>query len=840
MGRLWASVIQGHLRHPSQALLVLVGLALSIAVVVAIDLTIASARGAFELSRQALTGQASHQLLRTGGFVDSAEHARLRLALDLRRAAPVLEGDAVVVAGGHRVQLLGVDPLAEASVRPWTAAAVGGATDAVLPALLGRDDAVLVPSALAGSLGLAEGDRLVLRHAGRDTGLAVVAVLPDGAVPDGARDRLLMDLPAAQAVLGRPRALSRVDLVLDTGEVGRLLEALGAHDGLELRATLEQDAALGAVSAAFETNLRALALLALLVGVFLVFQTLGFLALRRRAQIGLWRAIGVSRAELARLFLTEALVLGAVAGLLGIGLGVWVATQLLELVTRTYDDLFYRVAVGQVVLAPAVLLKAVALALGGAVVGALWPLRDALSVPPLANLGRLAQIRRTASRARRGLVPALAVFALAWLALWLGPDGLGFAFAAIFAMLAAALGLLPALALALLLLVERFAGRRLPVSGRLLVSGTRLGLDRTGIALAALSLAVATLIGMGTMIHSFRAGVTTWVERSLQADFYLTHGGGEGALPDGLAGAVERLPGVEALSLTRRRSVMGEDGPFAVVGVELPARGFDGYEVIHGEAGSVRDGLDAGGVLVSEPLANRLGLAPGDTLALPTPRGPQPLTVVGVHRDYSSPQGVATLARRHDLRLFEDPVVNAIGVYAAGDGLQRVEQGLRAVVRERDGITMVSAAEVRAQTMAVFQRTFAVTDLLRLLAGAIAVVAVLGALLALQLERLRELSLLRALGMPGPALARLQVWQALLLGGLSGLLAIPLGLMLATLLIRVVNLRSFGWSMPLVVPWTQVAIAVGLALLASLVAAALPARRVARMPLAARMREQPL
>ncbi|TXK65988.1 FtsX-like permease family protein [Alkalisalibacterium limincola] len=846
MGRLWRSLFNAHRQHPSQALLVLAGLALSIAVVVAIDLTIASARSAFELSRQALGGQASHQLLAEGGFVAESDYARLKLAHDLRQAAPVLEGSAVVADGERRVQVLGVDPVAEAGVRPWVGQALGapgGGADGdagggALPRLLGRADVAMLPEALAIALGVGEGDVLTLRSGGKSTRLEVVAVLPAGRTPQGAEDLVLMDIPAAQRVLGRPGQLSRVDLVVDDAGAARLAAALPV--GLEVAATLERDAALGAISAAFETNLRALSLLALLVGVFLVFQTLGFMALRRRGLIGLWRAMGVSRGELARLFLAEALLLGLVAGLMGMALGVLIAGQLLETVTRTYNDLYYRVAVGQLALSPGVFLKAGLLALGGALVGAAWPLRDALAVPPLANLRRAGQALSTARRVRRGLWPALGLMLVAALVLWLAPPTLGVAFVAIFAMLMAALGLVPALALGLLVFAERVLGPRLPVLGRLLISGTRLGLDRTGIALAALALAIATLIGMSTMIHSFREGVSDWISLSLQADLYLSHPSGEDGLPSGLPERLLAIDGVEALTLNRRRSVMAEDGPMAVLAVDMPARGIDGYDFVEGSPEAAWAGFQAGELLVSEPLATRLGLAVGDRFALPTPGGPVSRRVAAVYRDYTSSQGVATLSRAQYLQLYDDPRINAIGVYAEAGRAEALAVAVRAEVGSGEGVSLVTAEAIREETLRVFQRTFAVTDLLRLLAGVIAVVAVLGALLALQLERLREVVLMRAIGVGAAALARLQLWQAMLLGALAGVLAIPLGVMLAALLIRVINRRSFGWSMPLELPLGQIAFAVGLALAASLVAGLLPARRAARMPLAPTLREQAL
>lgn len=847
MRRLLAALVNGHRRHPAQSLLLIAGLALSVAVVVAIDLTIVSARDAFGRSQRLLSGQASHQVRSEAGDIDQGLYARIRQEFDLRQAAPVIEGSVRELGSGQRLRVLGVDPIAEAAFRPWLLRGLGAARSSsqagALPALLGRPDAVLLSAPLAERFGLDAGDTLRLRTRGERVALTVAGVIPAQLAPQGSEDLLLLDIAAAQALLAMPGRLSRIDLNpgadpdRDGGLTERLAAALPA--GVSLVAGAERDAGLAQISRAFETNLRALSLLALLVGVFLVFQTLSFLSLRRRGLIGLWRALGVSRGELARLFLSEAAALGALAGLVGIGLGLWLAGALLESVARTYNDLYFRVTIADITVSPWVLSKAMTLAVLGALVAVALPLRDALRVPPLANLRQLPQAGLSARRIRRGLWPALALLAAGGLMLRFGPPDLAFAFMAIFVMLSAALGLIPWCALTLLDGVQRWAGSRLAVLPSLLLSSVRFSLGRTGIALAALTLAIATLIGMSSMIHSFRLSVSAWVERSLRADLYVSAEDGA-ALPDDLIGRIAGLPGVDALSQSRRRSLMTDAGPLTVLGLDLPRAGFDGYTLLQGDPARAWEQFRAGEVFVSEPLANRLRLGVGDNLRLPAAGGEVGLPIAGVYRDYASAQGVAALALDRYRALYDDPAVNALGVYAEPSRLAQLEAAIASLLAGHDGIDLVSAASIRDRTMQVFARTFAVTDLLRLLAALIAVVAVLGALLALQIERLREHALLRALGLDAAQMARLQLGQAGLLGLLAALLALPLGAAMAWLLIEVINRRAFGWSMALELPSGQIAVAVALAVISALIAGWLPARRAARLRLASTLREQPL
>ena len=862
-----------HRQQPLQAVLMLGGLALAIAVVVAIDIAIGSARDAFGEARRSLSGDSSHRVSAVSGLLDERRYAELRMAG--LRAAPMLAGELDTAHG--RLPLLGIDPLAEWQLRPTLLRQGGEVRGAGLLSI----DGVALSRSLAQRLGLDVGDPLAL--ADPAIALQVVAVLGDARSPES----VLADIGLAQRLLQARGRLSHIDLRLNPEQIAPLLVRLPA--GLTLEATAEADEKVVGMSRAFEINLQALSLLALLVGVFLVFQSLGFLGLRRRPLIARLRALGVARAQLARWLLVEAALIGLMAALVGLLLGLLLALPLQQGIARSYDALFYEVGAVTARLDPLTALKALALGIAGALLAAWRPLREALSVEPLEGMQQTLLEHGASARHAARRLPALLLAAASLGILALGPERLLVAFIALFGLLIALLALLPPLASALIGALRRLLARHAPVRAELLLASVQRGLSRTGTALAALTLAMATLVGMSAMIDSFRGSVLRWIDRSLTADVYLSPAEGE-RLPEDILPQLAALDGVEHVATTLRRQLNADSGPLWLVAYDLPPRGFAGFEFMqvgrcppqNADSGATtpspppaqprhaREGgrpapdsanqvqeLDArlrghdglcteagnlttenlyaqfhqGAVLISEPLARRLELAPGASLSLNTAKGPRDFPIAAVYRDYATPQGTVALHRSHYAALFDDASISGAALFAAEGRLADLDAALADLLVQHPTLRASRASEIRARSLEVFARTFAVTDMLRFLAGLIAAVAVLGALSALQLERQRELALLRCLGYPPAALFRLQLGQGLLLGLLAALFALPLGALLAALLTEVIQQRAFGWSMQLRIgPGPLLGTAI-LALGCAALAAWWPARRLASRPL---------
>ena len=818
-------------RHPWLLALALAGVALGVAVVTAIDLASESARRAFALGAETVAGGAAYRLVAGPEGIDERLYARLRLA-GHRDLAPVVEG--YLQLPGRTLQLLGVDPLAERSgTRP-------GAAGAGLLALLTEPGAVLLAPATATALGLAPGATFAADAGGRRHLLRLAGTLqPADPVQAEALDGLAVaDVATAQELLGRLGKLTRIDLLSradDPAARARLATAL--PPGVRLEATGGDVAFMQQVTAAFTTNLTALSLLALLVGAFLVYNTMTFAVLQRLPQLGVLRGLGVTRGELFRLVSAEALWIGFAGTLAGVLLGIALGSGLVRLVARTIDDLYVTLTVTGLHPAPLSLLKGALLGLGATWLAALAPALAAARVAP-GTLQRRSQLETGVRRAAwfaGGIGLLLVALAVALPAWW---PGLGARFAALCALLLGA-ALLAPLAVRLLAALLRRPAAALPGPvARLAVSGLAATLSRTGIATAALAVAVAATVGIGLMIDSFRGTVDAWLGQRLRADVYVSAAGARDAassapLPDVVVARLAALPGVRATSTYRGATVATPGGPVRLSVVDLSRAGRAGHVLTDGDPGVAWAAFDAGAVLLSEPFAHRSGLALGDRLTLATAAGPRPFPVAGVYADFGSGSGLVLMARATWLQHWDDDVISSVGLYARpGADVGALVAAARAAAGETP-VSVRSNRALHAASLEVFDRTFRITEVLRMLALGVAFAGVLGACLMLQQARVREFGMLRALGLLPRQLRALVTLESALLGLAAGLLALPLGVALAWLLTDVINQRAFGWTLTLALSPGPLLGGVLLALAAALPAGLLAGWRAGVPPAAA-------
>ncbi|MDR9481111.1 MAG: FtsX-like permease family protein [Spiribacter sp.] len=807
-------------RHPLQTGLAMVGVAIAVAVVVAVDLANHSAREAMRVSLESVTGRATHQIVAGPQGVDESLYTQIRTELGIRQAAPVIEGGLTVPSADDRpLTLLGLDAFAEGPFqRP-----LGGAQGlgAAFNDLFLRDNAIAVGEMEAERLGVETGDALSVRINGQAQTLVVAAVIEDA--KDQARGLAFADIASAQTRLGQLGRLDRIDLIITEAQVPRIEAALNGTEARLVPAAASSTAVL-AMSRAFRINLTALSLLAVVVGAFLVFNTLGFLAVRRRPTIGVLRAMGVQRREILGQMLGDALLIGVIGTVAGLILGFALAHGLVGLVLQTVNDVYFERAAGDLVLSGWSLAAGLLVGLGGSVVAALAPAREAAATPPRAAWSRADLEARARRLARRAAIAGALTLALGGGVIALS-SGLIAAFVGLFALILGAAFLAPIVMLIMGSALRPWVRGR-PIGG-LIVEGAVASLSRTGVAVAALSVAVAAVIGVAVMIESFRESVIDWLEGSLSADFYVT---AAAALSDDRADQINQVAGVDFISRSQWYSLSTADGPVEIWALGLPA---DHAPEVRIESGDRREAFaawrDQPAVLISEPFASRRGLSVGDQLTLPAGNQRPSLTIVGVYRDYASPTGVVLMRRSLYQRLYDDTAISGIGVHlrdsvrreAIRDPIERAVSGLA-------GARVTDNAEVFEQSLIIFDRTFAITEVLRWLAGLVAFVGVVSALMALHLDRLREFAVLRAMGLSRAGLAGVVGGQSGLLGLVAGLWSIPLGIALAGLLVFVINRRAYGWSMGFELHTQPLIEGVALAVIAALLAAIIPAWRAAQ------------
>jgi putative ABC transport system permease protein len=586
---------------------------------------------------------------------------------------------------------------------------------------------------------------------------------------------------------------------------------------------------------AFELNLTALSLLALVVGMFLIYNTTTFSVVQRRGLIGRMRAVGVSRREVFVLVAGEAALIGVLGTALGLLLGLVLGQGLVRLVTQTINDLYFVLSVRGLEVPAWVLVKGAALGLGTTLLAAYFPAREAATAAPTAVLQRsepeVAARRRAPRLALLGLALALVGGAVL---VWSGTSIALSYVALLFVLLAFALGV-PLAALAFVRAVRPLAGSASGMIGRMATNGIAQTLSRTAVAIAALSVALAATIGVGVMVQSFRGTVVTWLDNALRADVFISPPSLvfrriDATLDGDFALRVQQSRLAEAVAVGHRvdARIEGEDADLFASTFPAPSE-----ETFRFKEGDREEAFAAfrqrEGLLISEPFAFRFGVALGDSVRIETDRGPRSFRVAGVYYDYGSDLGVSILSRPTFDRYFDDDGVSTLAVYLR-DGVDAAEavDAFRALAPPGQEVVIRSNRTLREASMEVFDRTFVITNVLRLLAVVVAFIGVLTALMALALERARELAVMRAIGFTPGQVRGYVTLQTALMGALAGILSIPLGLVLALVLVHVINKRSFGWTLQFELSPGVLLQALALAVFAAVVAGLYPAWKMSR------------
>lgn len=824
------------------------GITLGVAVVVAIDLANASASRAFDLSTEAVVGKATHQI--TGG----PSGLESRVYTDLKRSGAGLPMAPVIVEyvvspqlGDQPLQLLGIDPFAEAPFRSYLGAGYGGDPAGVagrgvldLRDFLTQPGAVLISQGLAEQFVLSPGQVITLELSGKTQAAFISGVIQetDALGRRALQGLILTDISTAQELTGRLERLDRIDVIAPPDDPG-VLEALRTRlpQGARLDPVSARSGTVEQMTAAFRVNLTALSLLALVVGMFLIYNTITFSVVQRRALFGTLRCLGVTRQEVFMLVISEALLTGFLGALLGMGVGVLMGQGAVQLVTQTINDLFFVVTVRGLQIPLFSLLKGGLLGILATLLTAAPPAWEAASVPPRVALSRsgLELKARRALDLAAGFGSGLILVGAGLL--HFSASSLVVNFVGTFAVIVGCALLVPIVSSLFLRVSAPFLGRIWGSLGRMAPRNVLNSLSRTAIAMMALMVAVSVTIGVSLMVSSFRKTVVTWLEETLQGDIYIAAPSLTATTPSAPLEpeAIQRArawPGVEQVYVLRSVNVDSPNGLVQVAATDNDRLGQERvFLAIDVPVEALWENMLQGAVIVSEPFANRVGLPQHrGWVTLETLEGLQEFPVVGIYYDYASTQGTVLMALPIYQALWKDTQISAMalrlspGVDVDETAIQ-LQRGLAPVQR----LSVRANQTLRQEVLEVFDRTFAITGALQLLATVVAFIGVLSALLSLELERQRELGILRAVGMTARQLWGLVLLETGLMGSAAGLLSMPTGYLLALILVFIINRRSFGWTLQMQVDALPFVQALLVAVLAALIAGLYPAWRMGRM-----------
>lgn len=831
------------LRHPAQLALALMGIALGVAAIVSIDLSEQNARRAMTLSIEAINGQSTHHIVAGPTGVSEELYARLRMSFPRLRALPVIVRSVRVAHdSGLPLRLIATDVLEAASYGTAWRLDRSLTTDSPLKTLL-NDKAVALSPQTAAQLGVTGGDTLTLELAGNPVDLLVAGLITGSA--DRPVDGLLIaDISTAQEILATGPRLTRIDLILETAAVHDSI-AHWLPAGLRLVSAQSVLQATQDLSAAFHLNLKALSLLALLMGVFLIYSTQNFLIVQRAALFASLRCVGTTRRQLALYLLTEASLLAVLGSLIGLALGAALAHALIQIVSTSVSDLYYRVLIAELHLPPGTLARGIGAGIGATLLATLIPVIEAGSIAPRPAALRSVRDEIARDRLRIAAIAGVGLVLMGALIIRFGPANVWAAFASLFSIVLGCLLGTPWLLRAALAGMQRLRLSSWPLTARYAVRSTEAGLNRIAVALIAMTLAIATAIGIALMIHSFRISVDHWLRQLLRADLYISSSDevdqelGAGLSRD-LAQRIEQLSAVRAVTSARWVTLDGADQRYTVVAYDLHEEAFSGFQFLRGTADDIwRRWRAEEIVMVSEPYANHQRIDIGAQLVLPGDNGPATFTIAGVYRDYGSDRGVIAMSRDNYLKYWHDQRLSGIGVYLRDNvDPNQVSLAIDGLDPSATALQIRSNAELRMRSMSIFDRTFTITEVLRILAAFIAFLGLLSSLLALNLERAHEIAVLRSIGLTPKQVQRLTLLQSALASGLAGLAAIPLGILMSSLLIAVINVRSFGWSMNLHIDTILLVQSVMVALAAGALAGLYPGYQAAHAGIAESLRSE--
>ncbi len=758
-----------------------------------------------ELGRgmRAMAGAADLQVVGPRGGFDEGLYAVLAGRAEVAQASPVVEVRTERIGSTDALRILGVDLFAMGAVTPALMPRPADLADrpeggARLVAL--AEDSLFLSAAAQTALDVAPGDRLRVYAGAQPLEVRVAGDLPGRTEQ---RDLAVMDIAAVQRQFDRLGRLTRIDLKLADGVDGQTARAGLAPllpAGVLLEAPEAAEGRAANLSRAYRVNLTMLAAIALVTGGFLVFSAQALSVVRRHTELAFLRAIGLTRGRLFLWLLVEGSVVGLAGGLLGVVIGYAIAFGLLEILGGDLGAGFFAGLTPTLRVDPWASALYVLLGVGAGVAGAWLPAREAAGIAPAQALK--ASDDASLSRGHGHPVLGLAMLAVSLPACLLPPiSGLPIGgYLAILLLLTGAVMLLPSLASVL----ARRIPLRGPVPARLAAARLAAAPGLSVVAATGVLASVALVAAMAIMVGSFRVSVDVWLGQILPADLYLRAGRAESAALDAdLQARLATVPGVARIDFSRRERLRLAPGQ-APVGLIARRVSADGSDLpLVGSARPAPAGETA--VWVSEALRDLYGWRAGDRIHLPLAGVEVPVHVAGIWRDYSTGGGRLMMDRADYRRLSGDTSAQDAAIWLApgADGV-RVGEALKAT-GSVGALEVGFPGEIRARSLRIFDRTFAVTYVLEAAAVLIGLAGVAASFAALTAARRREFGMLRHLGLTRRDIGAMLALEGTLAAAVGVIGGLATGGAIALILIEVVNRQSFHWGMDLHVPWGSLA-----------------------------------
>ncbi len=785
MKRVIRSFLRYLARRKSLAILQLLGIAFGVAAAVGMTLASRSALDSMENAVDFLRGGSTHTIKRPAGPMEEGLLQKIVDDPSIKFFAPVIDRKVRLASGGE-VRLLGLDPFLDKNVRSITTQIASAANSAgrekILQSFLLDPRTVIIDENVARAGNIAAGQDLMTMQGP----LKVVQVFSN---PSG-EPLVIMDIGNAQEFFRMAGHIDRADLVVNDEEGLRQRWSRG----FIIESNQQKAQTLSALLGAFKLNLQALSLLALFVGIFLIYNTAMFTVVSRRRDAGILLSIGASRGQVTLAFLVEVLLFGITGGALGGIMGYFLSKFLVQIVGGTISTLYF-------FLRPSALPWTFWNIAGGILLGSAASIVG--SLPPLLELRRIQPVQvlrgRTASR-RAGrrtkivglaglfcLALALVLFLLSFLNVYIGFAG-AFAF-----LLGASLfsGFVIIIAVPFL---KRLFSSVIGLTGKIAIGNIRENLGRTSVAVAAFMIALSMSIGLASMIDSFRHSLIWWMNGQLRGEAYISTKA-DVTVPEEVYDELKKIPGIGGIDVFRNVQITFRDRPAGITSIDSAV--LQKYARFGWLSGSDRawEDVKRGDVIISESFSLRFKVKAGDRITIDTAQGPSTLRIAGVYYDYASEHGVIMMDRSLYLKLFNDRTINSLGIFIDGPELEkgRILDKARQLSLKY-GLPFATREQFHRRILGIFDSTFAVTQSMRIIAVIVAFFGIAGALMTLFVERQKEFGIYRALGFTTGDVAKITIAESIGLGLISFFMSTVVGTIFAFILIRVINRQSFNWT----------------------------------------------
>lgn len=832
------------LRNRVRSTLTVLGIALGVAVMLAIYLANSTALNKFHESIDLVAGKSNMEIRAVSeNDLDENVLSSLRDLWDHNvKFTPIIDQLAIGAEAPHEVmQVLGVDIFADYAFRSMR---IDQKSQDNSGLGIFKSNHAYVGEAIAQRMHLNAGDEFKVLINDSEQPLFVEGIIAaEGVGKAFSGNVMVMDIGCAQQLFSMPGRINRIDMIVPDTEFGATEAKLKASlpAGIIAERPQRRGQQVEKMLRSFQYNLTALSLIALLVGMFLIYNTMSISVIRRRWEIGTLRALGLPAAEIFSLFAVEAALLGAVGSAMGLALGVFFAQFAVKAVAGTVQTMYADQPGTGLEVSSLVLLLAFFAGTLFTVAAAVAPAMEAVSIAP-AEASRRASYERKVQRLAPVLTfIGLSLYAVAGISAMQQPIA-GFPF---FGYLAAACAVFGTAAFAPLILdkvlksLAFFLEKLMGTEARLAALSLHGALGRSSVTVASLMVGISMMVSLAIMIGSFRHTVITWVEQTLKADLWIEpvsrkSSSRTGRLAPDVVKTIRGVAGIDAVDAFLDFPIEYEGDPANLGAGELDVMRTHGNLMFENGEASAQvlnrvDGKDS--AIISESFSIKHHKHKGDSLVLNSPTGPFNVKVEGVYYDYASDTGYIVLGRDSFVRHFGEKQATTLAVFLKkNENPEAIRAEILRQIPENTRLIIRTNNELKTEVLRVFDKTFSITYALHAIAITVAILGVMNALFALTMESRRDLGILKYLGASELQVKKLVLVQAGILGSLGNLGGLILGFVLSFLLIYVINKQSFGWTIQLDLPFEFLLESFALIFVCSLASGLVPAGIAAKTP----------